>query len=199
VRRFLVHIAAHWRKIGLYLLIAVMLVVVYRYRVLPAPADVLLDCFLYLSVATTFTPLPALPPIVHAATQAPVFLVAAVAAAGTAVAYLLEYSMLGRIMAHKRFERVQRTPLFLRLAAAFDRLPFVALIVAAFLPLPVDGVRLMAIARRYDRRRYALAAFLGRLPRYALMAGLGYGLRGILPSLAPGAGLLVPAVMAAES
>jgi len=181
VRRFLANIGAHWRRIGLFLSIAALLVVAYRYRVLPARADVLLDCFLYLSVATTFTPLPALPPIVHAATQAPVFLVAAVAAAGTAVAYLLEYSALGRLMAHERLERVQRTRMFLRLAAAFDRLPFVALIVAAFLPLPVDGVRLMAIARRYDRRRYALAAFLGRLPRYALMAGLGYGLRGFVP------------------
>jgi outer membrane lipoprotein carrier protein len=175
------------RRIALYVLVGAMVVIAYTTHVLPPPADVLLDCFLYLSVATTFTPLPSPPPIVHAATQAPVLLVAMVAAAGTTVAYLLEYAALKPIIAHRRLEHVRTHPTVQRLAAAFDRLPFLALSIAAFLPLPVDGVRLMAIARGYDRRRYALAAFIGRLPRYALIAGLGYGLRFFGPVEASGA------------
>lgn len=185
--RFATRLFAHRWRIGLTVLVGAMLVAAYRYQVLPPRADVLLDCFLYLSVATTFTPLPSPPPIVYAATQAPVFLVAMVAAAGTTVAYLLEYVVLGRVLAHQSLTRVQSNRTFQWLASTFDRLPFVALSVAAFLPLPVDGVRIMAIARGYDRRRYALAAFIGRLPRYALLAGLGYSLRFLGPADAAGA------------
>ncbi len=168
-------------RIGLYAALAVVLTAAYRFRILPRQADVLLDYFLYMSAATTFTPLPTPPVIIHAATQAPVFLVAVVGALGTTVAYLIEYAVLGRVLALDRLRGVRENSAYLKLAALFDRLPFVSLTVAAFLPLPVDGVRLLAIARRYDRGRYALAAFIGRLPRYAMIAGLGYGLRFVLP------------------
>ena len=168
-------------RIALYVVVAVGLTAAYRFRILPRQADVLLDYFLYMSAATTFTPLPTPPVIIHAATQAPVYLVALVGALGTVVAYLIEYAVLGRVLALDRLRGVRENRAYLKLAALFDRLPFVSLAVAAFLPLPVDGVRLLAIARRYDRTRYALAAFIGRLPRYAMIAGLGYGLRFVLP------------------
>jgi outer membrane lipoprotein carrier protein len=182
-------------QIALYVALAVFLAAAYRFRILPRQADVLLDYFLYMSAATTFTPLPTPPVIIHAATQAPVFLVALVGALGTMVAYLIEYAVLGRVLALDRLRGVRENRAYRKLAALFDRLPFVSLTVAAFLPLPVDGVRLLAIARRYNRVRYALAAFIGRLPRYAMIAGLGYGLRFVLPFSAAAE---PPPVLAAE-
>jgi outer membrane lipoprotein carrier protein len=183
--RFAARLWAARGRIALYIAVAVFLAAAYRFRILPKQADVLLDYFLYMSAATTFTPLPTPPVIIHAATQAPVFLVALVGALGTVVAYLIEYAVLGRVLgrvlALDRLRGVRENRAYLKLTALFDRMPFVSLAVAAFLPLPVDGVRLLAIARRYDRARYALAAFIGRLPRYAMIAGLGYGLRFVLP------------------
>lgn len=184
-------------RIALYAALAVFLAAAYRFRILPQQADVLLDYFLYMSAATTLTPLPTPPVIIHAATQAPVFLVALVGALGTVVAYLIEYAVLGRVLALDRLRGVRENRAYLKLAALFDRLPFVSLAVAAFLPLPVDGVRLLAIARRYSRARYALAAFIGRLPRYAMIAGLGYGLRFVLPFSAAAEPPPVPAAEAA--
>ncbi len=169
------------RRIALFVALILFLAVMYRFQILPTTADVLLDYFLYMSAATTFTPLPTPPVIIHAATKAPVALVAVVGALGTVVAYLIEYAVLGRVLAIDRLRGIRENRMYLRLASLFDRLPFISLTIAAFLPLPVDGVRLIAIARRYDRFRYALAAFIGRVPRYALIAGLGYGLRFVLP------------------
>jgi outer membrane lipoprotein carrier protein len=177
---------AHRARIALTAAIVLLLAACYRYRFLPERADILLDYFLYMSAATTFTPLPTPPVIIHTATRAPVLVVALVGALGTVVAYLLEYSVLGHFLAAERLGRVRKSRAFERLASLFDRLPFLALVVAAFLPLPVDGVRLMAIARRYDRRRFAAAAFLGRLPRYLLLASLGYGLKGLFASVVGG-------------
>ena len=77
------------RRLGLFLALLAFLAAAYRFRVLPGRADVLLDYFLYMSASTTFTPLPVIPAIVHAATLAPVFLVALVGALGTTVAYLI--------------------------------------------------------------------------------------------------------------
>jgi outer membrane lipoprotein carrier protein len=89
--------------------------------------------------------------------------------------------------------RVREHRFYLKLAALFDRSPFIALAIAAFLPIPLDGVRLMAITRRYNRFRYAAAAFLGRAPRYAMIASVGFGLRTLGSA---GAGMLVPAAAA---
>lgn len=163
--------------------VVTLLAACYRYRVLPERADVLLDYFLYMSAATTFTPLPTPPVIMHAATRAPILLVALIGALGTTVAYLIEYAVLGRLLANDRLGRVRRSRVVEWLTSVFDRLPFIALTVAAFLPLPVDGVRLLAIARGYDRTRFAGAAFIGRLPRYILLATAGYGLKGLFTSL----------------
>lgn len=184
------------RRIGLLLALLAFLAAAYRFRVLPGRADVLLDYFLYMCAATTFTPLPVIPVIVHAATLAPVLLVALVGALGTTVAYLIEYAVLGRVLAHDRLGKVRQSRAYLWLAGVFDRLPFASLTLAAFLPLPVDGVRLVAIARGYDRRRFALAAFLGRLPRYALVAGLGYSLRFALPFVSAAGPAVEPAAAA---
>jgi len=54
----------------------------------------------------------------------------------------------------------------------------------------------MAIARGYNRLRYAVAAFLGRAPRYAMIASVGYGLKALG---AAGGSALVPAVAASPA
>ncbi|MGD8397158.1 MAG: VTT domain-containing protein, partial [Candidatus Eiseniibacteriota bacterium] len=162
----------------LYAVIVGVLVAAYWFQVLPHRADVLLDYFLLMSVATTISPLPVAPSIIYAATQAPdgatgIWLVALVGAVGTTIAYLLEYAILSRVFSLRGTRRIKRSRVYLWLVDLFQRAPFVALTVAAFLPLPVDGVRLLAISIHYHRRRFALAAFVGRMPRYLLIAVLG--------------------------
>ena len=59
----------------------------------------------------------------------------------------------------------------------FARAPFATLTVASFLPIPIDVIRILAVSADYPRTRYALATFAGRLPRYLLLAYLGYELQ----------------------
>ncbi|HEY7160129.1 MAG TPA: hypothetical protein VH815_02675, partial [Acidobacteriota bacterium] len=55
----------------------------------------------------------------------------------------------------------------------FDKYAFLTVAVAALLPIPVDIVRLLAISRAYNYWKYLLAAFVGRFPRYLILAYLG--------------------------
>jgi membrane protein YqaA with SNARE-associated domain len=55
----------------------------------------------------------------------------------------------------------------------FDRYAFLTMAAGSFLPIPVDVVRLMAISRAYSYWKYFAATFVGRVPRYLLIAYLG--------------------------
>ncbi len=160
-------------RIALVAIVLALLGVSYAFQVLPPVADALCDYFLALACATTVTPIPTWPPLLYAATQAPAIWVALVGALASSIAYLLEYFILSHALVLGRVEKMRRSRVYLWLAGVFASAPFAALTMAAFLPLPVDGVRLMAIAERYHRGWYAAAAFIGRGARYYLVAALG--------------------------
>ncbi|MDD4892287.1 MAG: hypothetical protein PHU85_20385, partial [Phycisphaerae bacterium] len=52
----------------------------------------------------------------------------------------------------------------------FGKAAWWTVVAFAFLPLPVDVIRLLAITFKYPRWRFAVACFVGRLARYAIMA-----------------------------
>jgi hypothetical protein len=52
----------------------------------------------------------------------------------------------------------------------FDRAPFQILTLVAFVPIPVDALRWLAVLRGYSRPRFGLAYFVGRGTRYVLFA-----------------------------
>ena len=43
-----------------------------------------------------------------------------------------------------------------------------------FIPVPIDVIRILAVSAGYKRRYYVLATFVGRFPRYLIVAILGY-------------------------
>ncbi len=100
-----------------------------------------------------------------------VLLVSLLAAVATVAANLNEYHLLTCLLERGLGPRLRRTQLYAWAARWFDRTPFQLLTLLAFVPIPVDAVRWLAILRRYPRRRFALAYLLGRWPRYALLAG----------------------------
>jgi uncharacterized membrane protein YdjX (TVP38/TMEM64 family) len=96
--------------------------------------------------------------------------VALVGAAGTALANLNDYYLLSYFFEFDRVKRIRRRRGYRRAVAWFDRAPFLTLTLFSFVPIPVDVVRLLAISRRYSRVRFTAASFLGRLPRYYILA-----------------------------
>jgi membrane protein YqaA with SNARE-associated domain len=142
------------------------------YRVPPSDS-ILFGYFFYMCLACQFIPLPTLPPIAFAAKLFSPMLIAAVGALGTSIANLNDYVILGWLFRHHRVKKVRDMSTYRKLLGFFDRFAFATLSVAAFLPIPVDVVRLLAISRAYNYWKYVAAAFVGRFPRYLLIAYLG--------------------------
>jgi len=139
----------------------------------------LLMCF-YLSLCNSFLPLPTIWIVLLAAMPeyavvpdkwANVALVAALSTLATIVANLNEYHLLAYLLRFGLGRRIRRTRLYGWSVRWFDRAPFQLLTLIAFVPLPVDTVRWLAILRGYSRKRFALAYLAGRGPRYVLFAG----------------------------
>jgi membrane protein YqaA with SNARE-associated domain len=135
-------------------------------------------CF-YLSLCNTFIPLPTAWAVLLAA--APdyalvetgwlrVLLTAGLLGLVTAVANLNEYHLLAYLLRFGLGRRVRRSSLYAWAVRWFDRSPLLILTVIAFVPIPVDVVRWLAIVRHYSRTRYAFAYFVGRGVRYLLLA-----------------------------
>lgn len=139
---------------------------------------VALMCF-YLSLCNSLLPLPTAWIVLLAAKpeyaliEQPalrVLAVAGIATLGTVIANLNEYHVLAYFFRRKLGARIRRTQLYGWAARWFERSPFGILTLVAFVPIPVDAVRWLAILRGYSRWRYALAYFVGRGPRYVLFA-----------------------------
>jgi membrane protein YqaA with SNARE-associated domain len=139
----------------------------------PHSFSILYDYFLYMSVACQFFPIPTLPSIAFTAKVYPPVLVAFVGALGTVVAYVIDYGILGWLFRHQRVKKVRDIHLYRKLLKFFDKYAFLTVSAAAFLPIPVDVVRLLAISRAYNYWKYLAAAFVGRFPRYLILAYVG--------------------------
>jgi membrane protein YqaA with SNARE-associated domain len=139
-------------------------------RVIPGQYANLVGYFLYMALACTFFPLNTLWIVLWLATQFPAWLVAGVGAVGTSLANLNDYYLLSYLFEFDRVKRLRERRGYQSAVAWFDRAPLLTLTAFSFLPIPVDVVRLLAISRRYSRLRFTAASFLGRFPRYYLLA-----------------------------
>jgi membrane protein YqaA with SNARE-associated domain len=140
----------------------------------------------YVSLCNTLVPLPTSWVFLLLASEdvmlfeSPWLRVATVAVLGstaTMMANLNEYHIFGYFMRARLGDRIRRTHVYRWAIRWFDVSPFQTLMLIAFVPVPVDFVRWVAILRRYPRWRFAAAYWLGRLPRYALLAGISVALR----------------------
>jgi membrane protein YqaA with SNARE-associated domain len=138
-----------------------------------ARGSILFDFFFYMCLACQFFPLPTIPPIAFTAKLFSPLLVAFVASVGTCIANLNDYAILGWLFRHQRVQKIRDLSGYRRLLHFFDRYAFLTLAGAAFLPIPIDVIRLLAISRAYSYWKYIAATFTGRMPRYLIIAYLG--------------------------
>lgn len=141
-------------------------------QISPTPS-ILFDYFLYMCLACQFFPIPTLPPIAFAAKAFSPALVAVVGALGTCIANLNDYAILGWLFRHQKVKKIRDLNTYRKLLNVFDRYAFLTLSVATFLPIPIDVVRMLAISRAYRYWKYICATFVGRLPRYLILAYVG--------------------------
>lgn len=137
-----------------------------------------LMCF-YLSLCNSLLPLPTAWIILLAAApdfalvQAGwlrVLVVAGLATLATVVANVNEYHLLAYLFRFGLGRRIRGTRVYGWAVRWFDRASFQVLTLIAFVPVPIDAIRWLAILRGYSRPRFALAYLLGRGPRYLIFA-----------------------------
>lgn len=132
---------------------------------------------LYTSVACTFLPLPTAWIILWAARTVDPWAVALVATLGTCIANVHDYYIVNALCRLGRVRQARQSRLHEDAVRWFHRAPFLTLVVASFAPIPIDVVRLLAVSTDYPRRRYVAATFVGRFPRYLLLAALSWQLQ----------------------
>jgi len=135
--------------------------------------SLLFDFFLYMCLACTFFPIPTLPAIAFTAKIFSPFLVSFLGAAGTCVANLNDYTILGWLFRNQKVKKIRDIRSYRKLLYYFDKHSFLTLAIATFLPIPIDVIRLLAISRAYTYWKYVAATFVGRFPRYLIIAYLG--------------------------
>ncbi len=133
----------------------------------------------YLSLCCTFLPLPTTWIVMLLASDfvglaegatTRVLIVASTGAFATCMANLSEYHVFTFVLRFGWAAKVRQTRVYRWAAGWFATSPFAVVSLFAFLPIPVDVVRWLAITYGYPRSRYFAAYYVGRWPRYALLA-----------------------------
>lgn len=133
----------------------------------------------YLSLCCTFFPAPTMWVVMLVASNdlglvaspsARVAIVAGLGAFATAMANLNEYHVFTFLLRYDRQGRIRRNRAYRWAARWFTVSPFTIIWAFAFIPLPVDVIRWLAILYQYSRTRFFAAYMLGRSLRYAVWA-----------------------------
>ncbi len=101
------------------------------------------------------------------------FLIALVSAAGTVLAEALNYTAFNYVVDLKSFKKIREGRAVRKTVALFNRAPFLALLIAGATPVPFYPFRFLVVFGHYPLRKYLLAVFLSRTPRFFLLALFG--------------------------
>jgi membrane protein YqaA with SNARE-associated domain len=146
------------------------------------PSILLLSLATYMSVSTTFLPLPTGPVLAAMAMRGVVsdsfvvvlLLVPIIAALGSTLANLNDYHLFLLMLRNRHVAKVRHTKTYQVAARWFSRSPFLVIVIFNILPLPVDVVRMVSAIYGYGRKAFAASNFIGRLIRYMICAGVTF-------------------------
>lgn len=140
---------------------------------LPPTARALARWFAYISVCCNLIPLPVTPFIILLGKEYPWVAVALVGGVASTLGNLIDYEVFSTFFKTRLLRKIKESEHSQASINVFNRVAFPALVGANFIVFSWDLIRLVAIAAVYPRWKYALATFLGRTARYAILAYLG--------------------------
>ena len=91
---------------------------------------------------------------------------------GTCMAGLIDYIMITYVLKYEKVAKLKQTKTYKYCAWLYNKIAFISLVIAGFTPIPFEPFRFLAAATKYNRVKYVLAVFIGRAPRYYLLAKL---------------------------
>ncbi|MFQ6002387.1 MAG: VTT domain-containing protein [Candidatus Zixiibacteriota bacterium] len=133
--------------------------------------------FFFTILANSFTFVPYEPALLyHSKLYLPLWL-ALLGGVGTSLAGFLDYQAVTYLFGYRKMAAIRKNKYYLLVANYFRKVPFACLVITGFTPVPFHPVKFMAIATAYPLQKYLLALFVGRTPRYYLVALVGKGLQ----------------------
>ncbi len=130
--------------------------------------------FFYTIPANSFIPFPHEPAILYYGKFYSPALIAVFAGIATCFAGFIDYEVLTPVFEVKKIKQWKKHPFYKKCVEYFYKMPFIAIVFAGFSPVPYYPFRVLAISTGYPMRKYLLAVFLGRAPRYYILAYTGY-------------------------
>lgn len=107
----------------------------------------------------------------------PPLTIALVTIAGTLLTETLNYSAFKFVTDMNFFQKIRHRKTVAKIVRLFNKVPFFALLVAGFTPVPFYPFRFLVVMARYPLTKYLLAVFLSRTPRFFLIALIGYTIK----------------------
>jgi membrane protein YqaA with SNARE-associated domain len=146
------------------------------------PSILLLSLAIYMSLATTFVPLPTGPMLTAMAMRGVIsdnffvvlLVVPVIAAMASTLANLNDYHLFLLVLRNSRVAKIRQTKTYAVAARWFSRSPFWVMVMFNIFPLPVDVVRMVSAIYGYERKAFAASNFIGRLIRYMIYAGVTF-------------------------
>jgi len=129
--------------------------------------------FFYTIPANSFLSLPHEPAVLYYAKMYSPLLLAILGGIATCLACFIDYEVLTPIFRLKKVSKIKETYFYKKSIHYFNKLPFVTIAVVGFSPIPFYPVRILAISSGYSMRKYMLSVFIGRAPRYYILAKFG--------------------------
>ncbi len=102
---------------------------------------------------------------------------ALVAVAGTIITEALNYSVFKFVTDFKLFKKSLQKKTVSRIVNLFNKAPFTAIWIAGLTPIPFYPIRFLVVLAHYPLIKYLLAVFLSRLPRFFILALIGYAIK----------------------
>lgn len=117
------------------------------------------------------------PVVIWYGTVGNIWWTAVAASAGTMVAGFLDHSVFVPIMNLKGLTGYKEKAWYRKAARLFMKYPFAVIVVTGFTPIPFFPFKFLSFSLHYPLWKYLSALLIGRFPRYALLAWIGYVIR----------------------
>jgi len=106
----------------------------------------------------------------------PPWIVAICAGIAISVIEFVNYQILMFMINLRKIRRFREKQSYQRAEHYFSKFPFLSLLFACLTPVPFIPFRVLAVTTGYPARKYVLSVFIGRTPRFYLLAWIGIAL-----------------------
>lgn len=113
------------------------------------------------------------PIIIKFGKQYDLFLISSISILSTMIAAILDHVVFTPLLNHEKFSGYKNNTVYQKSRLYFDKFPFLTIALAALAPIPFWPLKLLAFSRQYPLGKYLSALFIGRFPKYYLLAAFG--------------------------